>query len=82
MCGRALMHCCRYESAAPTQGATVDCGLFVIGYAIAKLRGLPLQLLDPANMPAMREALVESRYGDDAGVCSCNVALYDCGCVA
>ncbi|KAL0027768.1 hypothetical protein WJX77_003718 [Trebouxia sp. C0004] len=50
----------RYESAAPMQGATVDCGLFVIGYAIAKLRGLPLQLFDQANMPAMREALAEN----------------------
>ena len=57
------MHCCRYESAAPIQGATVDCGLFVIGYAIAKLRGLPLLLFDQANMPAMREALAEDLLG-------------------
>ncbi len=57
------MLCCRYESAAPIQGATVDCGLFVIGYAIAKLRGLPLLLFDQANMPAMREALAEDLLG-------------------
>ena len=57
------MHCCRYESAAPIQGATVDCGLFVIGYAIVKLRGLPLLLFDQANMPAMREALAEDLLG-------------------
>lgn len=41
------------------QGATVDCGLFVIGYAIAKLHGLLLQLFDQANMPEMRVALAE-----------------------
>ena len=41
----------------------MDCGLFVIGYAIAKLRGLPLLLFDQANMPAMREALAEDLLG-------------------
>ena len=70
------MHCCRYESAAPIQGATVDCGLFVIGYAIAKLRGLPLLLFDQANMPAMREALAEDLLGLSMGltlVCVCPI---------
>ncbi|DBA87990.1 TPA: hypothetical protein ACH3X1_004973 [Trebouxia sp. C0004] len=52
------------------QGATVDCGLFVIGYAIAKLRGLPLQLFDQANMPAMREALAENLLRLGASVVS------------
>ena len=41
----------------------MDCGLFVIGYAMAKLRGLPLQVFDQANMPAMREALAEDLLG-------------------
>ncbi len=62
-CFKTWMHCCRYDSAAPTQGPTAECGLFVIGYAIAKLRLLPLLHFDQANMLAMREALAEECLG-------------------
>jgi len=46
-CLKTWMHCCRYESAAPTQG----------------LRLLPLLHFDQANMLAMREALAEECLG-------------------
>lgn len=51
---------CRYESDEPTQGTSVDCGLFVI--AAAKLRCIPMQF-DQGNMHAMRRQLAEELLG-------------------
>jgi len=49
---------CRYETAAPAQHDSLDCALFVLGYAIAKLRG-SLMSFEQADMPVMRRQLTE-----------------------
>ena len=49
---------CSYEKSAPAQHASVDCGLFVTGYAISQLRSQAFSF-EQADMPVMRKELAE-----------------------
>ena len=53
---------CRYESDALVQHASDDCGLVVMRFGVAKLRGT-LMRSDQARMPAMLRHLSQQLLG-------------------
>lgn len=58
---------CKYKLDAPTQGASVELGTFVLEYAVATLQGTPMHVLQ-GIMPATRQLLTEKLLSWRLGV--------------